>query len=69
MGVALPFLELQSRAPVWEALSDFWLDTELVDFEFDYIARVISDSPYSITLQALETLSALGLDFTAPFCA
>jgi hypothetical protein len=48
MGVALPSLELQSRTPVWEALSDFWLDTELVDFEFDYIARVISASPYSI---------------------
>jgi len=43
-----PFLDLQSRTPVWEALSEFWLDTELVDYQFDYIARVISASPYSI---------------------
>lgn len=41
--------ELQSRAPVWEALADFWLDTELVDFEFDYIARIIAESPYSLS--------------------
>jgi hypothetical protein len=40
--------ELRSRAPVWDALSDFWLDTELVDHDFVYIARVISASPYSI---------------------
>lgn len=40
--------ELRHRAPVWEALADFWLDTELVDFQFDYIARVIAASPYSI---------------------
>jgi hypothetical protein len=40
--------ELQSRTPVWEALADFWLDTELVDFQFDQIARVIAASPYSM---------------------
>lgn len=48
MKETLSSQELQSRAPVWEALADFWLDTELVDFQFDHIARVISASPYSI---------------------
>ena len=38
---------LPSRFPVWEALADFWLDTELVDADFDRIARVIAASPYS----------------------
>lgn len=40
--------ELQSRAPLWEALADFWLDTELTDLSFDHIARVIAESPYSM---------------------
>lgn len=48
MSSALPSFDLQSRLPVWEALADFWLDTELVDFHFDYIARVIAASPYGI---------------------
>jgi hypothetical protein len=48
MSATLSPQELQSRAPVWEALADFWLDTELVDFQFDHIARVISVSSYSI---------------------
>lgn len=39
---------IQSRIPVWEALADFWLDTELVDFQFDHIARLIAESPYSL---------------------
>jgi len=39
---------LLARIPLWEALSEFWLDTELADFEFDYIARVIAASPYSL---------------------
>ena len=29
-------------------LADFWLDTELAEFQFDHIARVIAASPYSI---------------------
>lgn len=48
--------ELLSRIPVWEALADFWLDTELVDFQFDHIARVIAASPYSIPeIQAIHS--------------
>jgi len=48
--------ELLSRIPVWEVLADFWLDTELVDFQFDHIARVIAASPYSIPeIQAIHS--------------
>lgn len=48
MSAALTTDDLLLRAPVWEALSDFWLDTELQDFQVDRIARVIAASPYSI---------------------
>ena len=48
MSAALTADDLLLRAPVWEALSDFWLDTELQDFQFDHIACVIAASPYSI---------------------
>jgi hypothetical protein len=48
MNATLSSEDLRSRVPVWEALADFWLDTELADLEFDYIARVIAASPYSI---------------------
>lgn len=40
--------DLLARAPLWEALADLWLDTELVDSQFESIARVIADSPYSL---------------------
>lgn len=36
------------RVAVWEALADFWVDTDLAPFEIDHIARVIAASPYSI---------------------
>ena len=38
-----------NRRPVWIALSDLFLDTELTDNELAYIARVLADSPYSIS--------------------
>lgn len=38
---------LQRRAPLWEALADFWLDTELADWQYEHIARVIAASTYS----------------------
>jgi len=40
--------DLLARSPVWEALADLWLDTELADYQFDHIARVIVASPYSL---------------------
>ncbi len=48
MSAPLSPQDLLTRAPVWEALADFWLDTELEDFQFDHIARVLASSPYSI---------------------
>ncbi|MEJ2591357.1 MAG: hypothetical protein P8178_08150 [Candidatus Thiodiazotropha sp.] len=41
--------QLRERVPVWDVLAEFWLDTELTEFQFDHIARVIAASPYSIS--------------------
>ncbi|MBS0372283.1 MAG: hypothetical protein JSS57_24130 [Proteobacteria bacterium] len=49
MSAQLSSQQLSERLPVWEALADFWLDTDLVDFQFEHIARVIAASPYSIS--------------------
>ncbi|MDJ0943808.1 MAG: hypothetical protein QNJ30_10095 [Kiloniellales bacterium] len=38
--------EIQDRRPVWVALSELWLDTELQDRDFDHIARVLRASGY-----------------------
>jgi hypothetical protein len=40
---------LRQRLPLWEALSEFWLDTELTDIQLDWIARAIADSPYTVS--------------------
>ncbi len=48
LNAALSPRELLARTPVWEALAEFWLDTELTDSDFDHIARVIAASPYSL---------------------
>jgi hypothetical protein len=44
-----PFLpaHLADRLPVWQALSELWLDTELSPSEWEQIARTLADSPYS----------------------
>ena len=39
---------IEERLPVWEALSDFFLDTELENSDYQRIARVLAASPYSI---------------------
>jgi hypothetical protein len=36
------------RLPVWEALSDFFLDTELQESDYQRISEVLASSPYSI---------------------
>ncbi len=41
-------LDLSRRRPVWEAISDLWRDTELQEYEADYIAKVLAQSRYSI---------------------
>ena len=40
--------EIERRKPVWTALSDLWLDTELDESDLSYIAREMHDSGYSI---------------------
>lgn len=39
---------IDDRLPVWEALSDFFLDTELDDKDYQRISEVVVSSPYSI---------------------
>lgn len=40
--------EIEKRKPVWAALSDLWLDTEIQEGMLDYIAKVMEESGYSI---------------------
>ncbi|MCU0424973.1 MAG: hypothetical protein MUF71_05030 [Candidatus Kapabacteria bacterium] len=39
--------DLEHRRPVWVALSDLYLDTEMDDGIYSYIARTCRESPYS----------------------
>lgn len=43
-----PLPDIAQRRPVWIALSDFYLDTELQAADFNYTAKVILKSPYSL---------------------
>ena len=43
----VPHEELQRRRPVWEAMSDFFLDTELDDAALRAIADTLQESGYS----------------------
>lgn len=43
-----PDEDLIERTPVWVAMTDFFLDTELTDVMISYIARTCAASPYSI---------------------
>lgn len=47
--IAISDKDLQQRLPVWEALSEFWLDTELTLAQLEGIALVIANSPYSVS--------------------
>lgn len=40
--------EVERRKPVWQALSNMYLDTENTDAEFESIARAIQASGYSM---------------------
>ena len=39
----------EKRLKIWRALSDLFLDTEIEDFTFKYIARTISESGLSLS--------------------
>ena len=37
-----------ARLPVWEALSELWLDTEMTDSAAHWVVRTVLASPYSV---------------------
>ncbi|PIF46020.1 hypothetical protein CLU96_3038 [Chryseobacterium sp. 52] len=45
----------KERKPIWIALSDLYLDTELQDHDFQYIAKIILESPY--TFEEVKTIN------------
>lgn len=46
--------EVARRRPVWLAISDLWLDTELQDSQLGWMARVLDESGYDLpTLQGI----------------
>jgi hypothetical protein len=42
-----PTVDIQRRRPVWTALADLFLDTELQEADLRYIARVLVASGYT----------------------
>ena len=58
-----PDQDLPNRRPVWEALSDLFLDTELSDPIREGLARDLAASPY-----ALDELHAILRDEVYPVC-
>jgi hypothetical protein len=40
--------ELANRRPVWEALSELFLDTELQPEDFQSLGRILAASPYTL---------------------
>lgn len=54
--------ELGRRKPVWSALSDLFLDTD-VSLSREYDARILAESPYSI-----EQIERILLDEVSPAC-
>ena len=48
MALRHPADDLENRTPVWVAMTDFYLDTELTDTMISYVARVCAVSPYSM---------------------
>jgi hypothetical protein len=41
-------INIEQRKPIWAALSEFYLDTELQDSDFLHIAFTIIESPYAL---------------------
>lgn len=58
-----PHEELQRRRPVWEALSGLFLDSELQDYDFAFIARILAESGNSD-----KELQRILLDEVFPAC-
>ena len=47
MALLDPRMDLDRRLPVWVAMTDFYLDTEMGEVTLKYIARVCAASPYT----------------------
>jgi hypothetical protein len=47
MSLKKPMHDLEHRMPVWAAMTDFFLDTELSSWHFRNMATVCAESPYS----------------------
>lgn len=41
-------INIKERQPIWIAISDFYIDSELQESDFEYISIKIKESPYSI---------------------
>jgi len=41
-------INIEERKPIWIALSDFYVDTELQDSDYKHIASIFKKSPYSL---------------------
>lgn len=48
-------LVIEERTPVWLALSEFYLDTELQESDLKYLAEIFLNSPY--TLEEIKTIN------------
>ncbi|WP_284283507.1 DUF7079 family protein [Portibacter lacus] len=47
--------DLVKRKPIWIAISNLYLDTELQDYQHKNIAKIINESPYSLAeVQAID---------------
>lgn len=47
-GRRLSAAEIQARLPLWDAIADLFLDTEIDDGVRAYVARVLAPSPFSL---------------------
>ena len=41
-------MELEKRKPIWKAISAFYLDTELQDYDYTFIAEILQESKLSM---------------------
>lgn len=67
-AAAVTPVEIEQRLPLWTALSELWLDTELVEADLERIASVLAESPFGIDeLRAIhdrEVAPAVGANST-----
>jgi hypothetical protein len=63
-------INIEQRKPIWIALSEFYLDTELQDADFRQIAFTILESPYSLdqikTINKYEVFPILQANLLSP---